>query len=60
MQNSSDGVNTGSSTSGNTGDLCPLCGGKTVIRTVKTGTRLGTQFIGCMNYPRCKYTKNIQ
>lgn len=60
VQNSSDGVNTGGSTSGNTSDLCPLCGGKTVIRTVKTGAKAGAQFIGCTNYPRCKYTKNIQ
>ena len=41
-------------------DVCPLCGGKTVIRTVKTGARAGAQFIGCSNYPKCKYTKNVQ
>ena len=37
-----------------TGDKCPLCGGDLVIRTGSWG-----EFIGCANYPRCSYTKNI-
>ena len=37
-----------------TGDKCPLCGGDLVIRTGSWG-----EFIGCANYPRCNYTKNI-
>ena len=32
---------------------CPKCGGQLVERTGKYGN-----FIGCSNYPRCKYTKN--
>ena len=56
---SSTAGNAAGNATGNTGVLCPLCGGKTVIRTVKTGARAGAQFIGCTNYPRCKYTKNI-
>lgn len=40
-------------------DICPLCGSKTIIRTVKNGERAGTQFIGCTNYPKCKYTRNM-
>ena len=32
---------------------CPKCGGQLVNRTGKYG-----DFIGCSNYPRCKYTKN--
>ena len=32
---------------------CPKCGGSLVERTGKHGT-----FIGCSNYPKCKYTDN--
>lgn len=35
---------------------CPKCGGDLVQRTVKNGTRAGSQFIGCTNYPECRYT----
>ena len=31
---------------------CPKCGGNLTARTGKYGS-----FIGCSNYPRCKYTK---
>ena len=31
---------------------CPLCGGQLVERNGKYGS-----FIGCSNYPKCKYTK---
>ncbi len=37
-----------------TGDACPECGKKTLIRTGKFG-----KFIGCENYPDCNYTKQI-
>ena len=33
---------------------CPLCGGNLVTREGKHG-----KFIGCSNYPRCKFTKKI-
>ena len=33
---------------------CPLCGGNLVYREGKYG-----KFIGCSNYPRCKFTKKI-
>lgn len=33
---------------------CPRCGKDLVERTGKKG-----QFIGCSNFPRCKFTKNI-
>lgn len=33
---------------------CPRCGGKTIIKHGKYGA-----FIGCSNYPRCKYTKKL-
>ena len=34
---------------------CPRCNGKLVIKTGKYG-----KFIGCSNYPYCKYTKSIK
>lgn len=38
---------------------CPFCGGELVLRTASKGTRKGSKFWGCTNYPRCRYTKNI-
>jgi len=35
-----------------TGDICPDCGGRTVIRKGKFG-----KFIGCEKYPDCNFTK---
>lgn len=35
--------------------VCPRCGGKLIIKSGKYG-----KFIGCSNYPLCKYTKNIR
>lgn len=39
-------------------EICPLCGGQLVLRTARQGTNAGHQFVGCSNYPRCRYTKN--
>ena len=39
--------------------ICPLCKGKLVRRTAKTGKNAGHDFLGCSNYPSCRYTKNI-
>ena len=36
---------------------CPLCGGNLVVRTARQGKNAGSQFLGCSNYPRCKFTK---
>lgn len=36
-------------------NICPKCGGKLAIRDGKYG-----RFQGCMNYPKCKFTKNIK
>ena len=33
--------------------ICPKCGNKLVLRNSKHGT-----FIGCSNFPKCKYTNN--
>ena len=37
-----------------TGDKCPLCGGKLGIKLSRFGA-----FIGCENYPNCNYTKKL-
>lgn len=36
---------------------CPKCGGSLVKRTARRGSQAGTEFLGCANYPRCKYIK---
>lgn len=36
---------------------CPRCGGKLVMRTVKRGERKGQTFLGCSNYPKCRYVE---
>jgi hypothetical protein len=41
-------------TSGHEINKCPRCGGNLVNRSGKYGN-----FIGCSNYPKCKYTKQI-
>ena len=35
-------------------NICPRCGGQLVERNGKYGT-----FLGCKNYPRCKFTKKL-
>lgn len=35
--------------------ICPRCGGNLVLRNGING-----QFYGCSNYPKCKFTKNIE
>jgi DNA topoisomerase-1 len=37
-----------------TGETCPECGSKTLIRSGKFG-----KFIGCENYPECNFTKQL-
>jgi DNA topoisomerase-1 len=36
------------------GETCPDCGGELIIREGRYG-----KFIGCINYPQCKYTRPI-
>jgi hypothetical protein len=33
---------------------CPKCGTALMLRTAQRGERMGTQFWGCPNYPRCR------
>ena len=35
------------------GEMCPECGKELVRRK----SRFGTTFIGCSNYPKCKYVR---
>ena len=35
-------------------DSCPRCGGKLINKKGKYG-----EFLGCSNYPNCKFAKNI-
>ena len=36
------------------GEVCPRCGGELVRRNGRYG-----EFMGCSNYPRCRYTRNL-
>ena len=36
-----------------TGEMCPECGHELVRRK----SRYGTTFVGCSNYPKCRYIK---
>jgi len=38
---------------------CPKCGGDLVKRVSTRGERKGVAFLGCSNYPRCKYLRDI-
>jgi len=37
--------------------VCPWCGSNLVERTARKGPRAGSQFLGCKNYPQCRFTK---
>ncbi len=37
------------------GEKCPECGGELVIRKGRFG-----EFISCSNFPKCKYTRNLE
>ena len=39
-------------------NLCPLCGGKMVLRTAKKGSHVGEKFWGCSGFPKCRGTKH--
>ena len=38
---------------------CPRCGADLIIRIARTGPRTGNKFLGCSNYPNCRYTVNL-
>lgn len=39
--------------------ICPWCGNALVIRTAKNGQNAGKKFLGCSNFPKCRYIQNI-
>ncbi len=39
---------------------CPSCGSRLVIRYAKRGKYAGSKFLGCPNYPRCRYTRDVE
>lgn len=39
--------------------ICPRCGKKLVMRTAAKGNYKGKKFLGCSNYPECRYIKNL-
>lgn len=40
----------------NTSADCPKCGSELVERTAKRGANAGNTFLGCSNFPKCRYT----
>lgn len=43
----------------NTAPECPQCGMPMKMRTARRGPRAGGQFWGCVQYPRCRGTRDI-
>ena len=41
-------------------NICPKCGGKLIMKTAAKGANKGNQFLGCANFPKCRYIKNVQ
>ena len=40
--------------------VCPRCGGDLVERTARKGSNAGTKFLGCKNFPKCRFTKDVE
>lgn len=40
-------------------NVCPKCKSELVLRVAKQGTYKGNKFYGCINYPKCRYTAQI-
>ena len=38
--------------------VCPNCGSNLIERTAKKGLITRSKFLGCGNYPRCRFTRN--
>lgn len=39
--------------------VCPRCGSKLVERTAKKGPNAGATFLGCENFPECRFTREV-
>ena len=42
-----------------TSKICDRCGSPMVLRTARKGKNTGNQFLGCSEFPQCRYTVNI-
>lgn len=42
------------------GGQCPKCGSGLVLRTIKTGVKAGSTFIGCSAFPSCRFIHKDQ
>lgn len=42
----------------NSTTVCPKCGSQLVERTARRGPHAGTKFLGCENYPSCRFSRN--
>jgi restriction system protein len=45
---------------GNAAPACPRCGGDMVRRLAKRGASAGGEFWGCLGYPKCSGTRDIE
>lgn len=43
----------------NSTTICSRCGGRLIERTAKTGKNTGSKFLGCQNFPKCRFTKKL-
>ena len=39
--------------------VCPRCGSQLVERTAKKGPSAGATFLGCENFPKCRFTRDV-
>ncbi|NQW52652.1 MAG: topoisomerase DNA-binding C4 zinc finger domain-containing protein, partial [Rhodospirillales bacterium] len=39
---------------------CGRCGSPLVLRTAKSGSNAGNQFLGCSRFPSCRYVRNSE
>jgi len=42
----------------NSTTTCPKCGSDLIERTARKGPKAGSKFLGCENFPKCRFTKN--
>lgn len=40
--------------------ICPKCGKPLIMRVAKKGSRTGQKFMGCSNFPACRYTGTVE
>jgi len=43
----------------NSNTICPKCGSNLIEKIAKKGPMQGSKFLGCSNYPTCRFTKNL-